>query len=129
MQQWFSNDSIPQCFNDSILLPLGQRNALAVVAKHVENIHRVRGNLHYLIPAVYDIAFFGDKNVFVVSQENALCASRRRRKAVKLQLNRRRRRGHVGLRLRGLLLSIGSNGDLWLRYVNKHPEDIPSIAF
>src|SRR4029079_6465473 len=71
----------------------------------------------------------GDKNVFVVSQENALCASRWRRKAVKLQFNRRRRRGPVGLRWRGLLLSIGSNGDLWLRYVNKHPEDIPSIAF
>jgi hypothetical protein len=57
---------------------LVERNALPVVAEHVEYFNRCPGDSDDFIPAVYDVAFSRDEDVFSLRKENSFGSARRR---------------------------------------------------
>src|SRR5215469_4656493 len=82
---------------------LRQRNALAVVAEHVQYLDRIGGDTHNLISPVDNVSLFGDENVLILGQEHTLGASHRSCETIKHQIDGRRRRRNVLLGNRGLL--------------------------
>src|SRR6185437_12058860 len=107
--------------------PLRQRNALTIVAEHVQNLDGVLGNTNNFVAPVDDVAFFSDEHVFALGQEYAFSAAGRSGESVKRQVDWRR-----GLRWRrtlrdGLLVQHWSLDDM--RWLDEHSEYVPAGSF
>ena len=114
----------------SLSLSLRQRNALAVVAQHVEDLHPIRGNPDYFIPSIHDVALCRNKNVFILNEKNSFRSIRPAGcKSIKFEIARRRRwwwrRSVVS---HDLVVQNWTLHHLWWR-LHKHPKNIPPRAF
>src|SRR5579864_3582124 len=105
--------------------PLRQRNALAVVAEHIQYLDRVWRDSDHLVTAVHNVAFFSDENVLVLGQKDSFGSPLWCGETVKLQVDRRRRSGRGRRSLRRVSLRGDRRRD-GLRNLYEHLENISS---
>src|SRR3954453_9067394 len=83
----------PCLYPQSLYLSLRQRNVLAVVAQHVEDLHSIGGNPDHFIPSIHDVALCRNKNVFILDEKNSFRSVRPAGcKSIKFEIARWRRR-------------------------------------
>src|ERR1035437_10439158 len=66
-----------------------------VIGQDVLHLHGVWSYVHDLVAPVHDVAFLGDENVLTFGEKDPLVAVLATGKAIKLQRDRRGRRGRL----------------------------------
>src|SRR5437762_12593025 len=107
--------------------PLRQRDALPVVAKNVQYFHGVLRNANHFVPPVHAVAFFRNKDIFSLRQEDPLRLTRRSCEPIKLQIDRWRRRWWRRPSIGDLVLIGDWRLNDW-RNLHKHPKNVSSSA-